>query len=323
MSLERNIGGLARVAAALCVAALVVVPRAAVPQAQAQTPAARVAELGVELPSIGGWKWFTITRDRYFSPEVLADIRDNLHATYVRTGWIPNQFVFEKVRWYREDQAMDAICGAGLKTMIIVPGPREDKKGEQDLVDNVREFFARYTQRESGCVRYAEILNEADLPKNGFDDVQSYAAYYQRVAPIVASFGIPVITSGTSGKDLPWTAALAANLRASRPRPPVSGYGFHPYGVQPDDVAQAVLEVRRVAGTPAGGSPPPVYVTEIGQERPADLYATIIHLAHATPTITIYEYLAQPNEDPKYGLKDNPALYRAVQRAWSTLHPNG
>ncbi|HEY1654053.1 MAG TPA: hypothetical protein VGF86_02940, partial [Candidatus Tumulicola sp.] len=160
-------------------------------------------------------------------------------------------------------------------------------------------------------------------PSNGFANVQSYAAYYERVAPIVASFGVPVITSGTSGKDLPWTATLAAILRAGTPRAPVSGYGFHPYGIAPENMAQATFEVRRVAGTPAGESPPPAYVTEIAQERAADLYATIVDLARATPTMTLYEYLPQPGEDPKYGLKNNPALYHAVLRAWVTLHPGG
>ncbi|HKU82394.1 MAG TPA: hypothetical protein VJP76_09525, partial [Candidatus Tumulicola sp.] len=153
---------------------------AAAPAPAPQTPPRPMAELGIELPTLGGAKWFTLTRPQYYTGDVMRDIRDNLHATYVRTGWIPGRLGFEKVRWYREDQGMDAICSAGLKTMIIVPSPHDDKAPQDDLIDNVREFFARYTRREFGCVRYAEIVNEADLPHNGFADVTQYAAYYRR-----------------------------------------------------------------------------------------------------------------------------------------------
>ena len=44
-----------------------------------------------------------------------------------------------------------------------------------------------------------------------------------------------------------------------------------------------------------------------------------MNLARLTPTITIYEYMAQPNENPEYGLKNDPELYQAVQRAWATI----
>lgn len=289
---------------------------AAAPQTASPLP---IADLGFELPTLGGAQWFTVTRARYYSADVMRDIRDNLHATYVRTGWIPNRFGTEKVRWYREDQGMDAICTAGLKAMIIVPAPRDDKKGEDDLVDNVREFFARYTAREFGCLRYAEIVNEADLPHNGFADVTQYAAFYRRVAPVVAAFGVTVITSGTSGKDLPWTWTLA-NLLRMPPAVPVDGYGYHPYGVPPPQLAESVREVGRAAGVLANGTLPTVYVTEIGEQHPDDLYAAIVRLAHVTPTITIYEYLPQAGEDPGYGVKSDTARYDAVRRAWAALH---
>lgn len=314
-----------KIASALFAIAFVLAPpmratRAEMPPGVAPSP---VAQLGVQLPNVGGWHWFKDILHTFFTPAVMADIRDNLHATYVRTGWIPDEFKFETVHWKREDEGMDAICGAGLKAMIVVPNPQDDAKGVADLISSVRAFFDRYTKREFGCLRYAEITNEADLPRNGFDGVEQYAKYYESVAPIVASFGVTVITSGTSGKDLPWTARLAQILRDADPRPPVDGYGFHPYGVPPDQMAEATLEMRRAAGTPAGGQPPNVYVTEIGQENAADLYRTIVDLARATPAITIYEYLPQPGEDSRYGVKNDPARYRAVQRAWEYLHPHG
>jgi hypothetical protein len=248
----------------------------------------------------------------------MVDIRDHLHATYVRTGWAPNQRSFEKIRWFREDRDMDTICASGLKIMILVPTPKDDAKGVDALLDDVRDFFARYTLREFGCLRYAEIINEADLPRNGFADVKTYAAFYERVAPIVAAFDIPILTTGASGKDLPWTAELGTLLRSATPSPRVDGFGFHPYGVAPVAMADATMQMRQAAG--GGFGLPPVYVTEIGQERAADLYEAIVTLAHATPTITIYEYIAQYHEDPRYALINNPPLYAAVQKAWATLH---
>jgi hypothetical protein len=278
------------------------------------TPAPRSAEIGIQLPTVGGGRWPRMLRT-YFSAAVMHDIRDNLHATYVRTGWVPDVMANEVHRWHREDQGLDAICGAGLHVMIIVPSPRDDKKGEDDLVANVAEFFARYTLREFGCLRYAEISNEADLRANGFTDVNDYAAFYLRVAPAIAGYGIKVITSGTSGSDLPWTAALASLLLNADPSPPIGGFGFHPYGVAPALMPRAVSEMHAFIAAGREGSVPEVYVTEIGEQRADDLYQTIVNLAPVTPAITIYEYLAQPGEDPEYGLKNNPALYQAAQRA--------
>lgn len=283
----------------------------------AATPAphsARVAQLGIELPTLGGANWFTVMRARYFSDSVMRDIRDNLHLDYVRTGWVPGRLAFEKIRWHREDEGMDAICSAGLKLMIIVPGLGKDRRSGAtiDPTSTVGEFFARYTEREFGCIAYAEIANEADLPSNGFSSVDAYADYYNRVAPIVGSFGIPVITTGTSGEDIPWTAALSARLRRSAA--PVSGYGFHPYGIAPGGVASALEQVGRAAAAPSSPSPP-VYVTEIGERDAGNLYAAIVALARVTPAVTVYEYLPQTGEDPNYAVASDAGRYRAVQRA--------
>lgn len=287
------------------------------PQPATAPPSPPVAQLGVEIPTLGGGNWWTVLRPRYISPENMQDIRDRLHASYVRTGWIPSRLRHE-IRWRREDDGMDVVCASGLHLMAIVPSLKDDDLGEDDLVQNVREFFARYTQRYPGCIRYAEIANEADLQISRFPDVEAYAEYYGKVAPIVASFDIPVITSGISGKDLPWTYALAHLLRDADA--PVDGYGFHPYGVAIGDLAGATNAIARAAAVRPDASLPSVYVTEIGQSDARDLYATIVELARLTPAITIYEYAAQPGEDPRYGLKNNPALYAAVQRAWSALH---
>ncbi|MBV8489947.1 MAG: hypothetical protein JO199_05390 [Candidatus Eremiobacteraeota bacterium] len=278
------------------------------------------ADFGVEVPTLGiVFKSWPSTYERYFSPSIMDDIAHRLGATYVRTGWIPDWYRPGRP-WVREDQALDSICGAGLHVMIIVPGPGDDKRGLDDLLQNVRDFFTHVTAREPGCLRYAEIANEADLPINGFPDARAYAAYYARVAPIVASFGLPVISAGVSGADAPWVRDFADATRVLRPQPPLAGIGFHPYGVTPARLESSVNALAAQAGSVAGGTPTPVYVTEIGRADPVALYDTIVALAHLTPALTVYEYRAQPNDDgasAKYALRDNPALYDAARRAFA------
>jgi hypothetical protein len=279
-------------------------------------PASATAELGVELPTIGAtWRHhgWAQTRAKYFSPLVMEDIRDNLGADYVRTGWVPRSVAHEHPAWRREDQALDAACAAGLRVMIIVPGIADDANGIDDLAASATAFFARYTVREFGCLQYAEIANEADLSENGFRSVDAYAAFYERIAPIVASYGIPVITTGVSGRDVIWTTRLAALFAAASPAPPVAGYGFHPYGIPAAALPHAFADMQRAASNPN------VYVTELGEADPDELHDAIVNLAPVTPAITIYEYRAQPGEDDKYGLKDRPALFDAVRRAWASV----
>jgi hypothetical protein len=275
------------------------------PQEPVTPPA---AQLGVQFPSIA--------RLRYYTHSAIVDIRDNLHASYVRTGWIPDWFKYEKVRWTREDEAMHRLCSAGLKVMIITPSPNDDDKGERDLIDDIGEFFSRYDRLDPHCVQYAELANEADLPRNGFKDVKAYARYYEMVAPLAAEHGAKVITSGTSGKDLPWIYALGSILRNATPEPPIDGIGFHPYGIAPRDVAAATLEMRRAAGPLGNKALPDAYITELGRKNAEDLYASLVALAQAAPAVNIFEYETQPDDEIGFGLKNNPALYDAVKRAW-------
>jgi hypothetical protein len=275
-----------------------------------QTP--HVAQLGIQFPPLG--------RLKYYTTSAILDIRDNLHAAYVRVGWLPNWAKYDKTPWAREDRGMRRLCESGLKVMVLTPSFRDDAQGEDHLYGNIDEFFTRYQQREPGCIVYAELANEADLPRNRFANVEEYARYYGRVAPIVARHGVKVITSGTSGKDLPWTYALASRLAGASPRPPLDGFGFHPYGVPPHEMAAAVTAMQQVTRLfPSIGRPNDVYVTELGEKNAADLYAAIVDLAYRTPALTIFEYERQPGDDPGYGLKDDPALYDAVQRAWKRV----
>jgi hypothetical protein len=277
----------------------------------AQTPP--VAQLGVQFPPLGLLK--------FYSDEAFTDIRDNLHASYVRVGWLPGWAKYDKKPWVREDRSMHRLCRTGLKAMIITPSFRDDRHNSAEhLYANIDEFFARYEQREPGCIVYAELSNEADIPRNGFTSVSEYAQYYQRVAPLIAKYGIKIITSGTSGKDLPWTYSLTSLLAGAWPRPPLDGFGFHPYGVAPSDLAASVDAMRQVAALfPSIGRPHDIYVTELGEKNAGDLYSAIVNLAYKTPALTIFEYEHQPGDDPGYALKDSPALYEAVVRAWKRV----
>lgn len=277
----------------------------------AQTPP--VAQLGVQFPPLG--------LVRLYTEDAFADIRDNLHASYVRVGWLPGWAKYDKKPWQREDRSMHRLCQSGLKAMIITPSPRDDRHNVPDhLYANIEEFFARYDQREPGCIKYAELSNEADVARNGFNGVEEYARYYQRVAPIVARYNITIVTSGTSGKDLPWTSSLAALLAGASPRPPLDGFGFHPYGVPPLQLYDALNAMRGATSLfPGERRPNDIYVTELGEKDARDLYAAIVALAHETPALTIFEYEHQPGDDPGYSLKDSPALYDAMQRAWKRV----
>ena len=284
--------------------------------AAASAPAgAGVARFGVAVPTMGitfGGSWVTAYRN-FSSPSVMRDIAGTLKADFVRTGWIPDWVRTEKKTWHREDLVMDAACRNGLGVMILIPGVRDDSLGEDDLQASVTTFFARYTQRDPGCLQYAEVGNETDLSVNGFAAVDDYAAYVRRIAPVVTSFGVPVITAGTSGLDVPWTSSLAQRLRDTSPPLSIAGFGLHPYGISPGRLPTAVDSARRAAGGAA------VYVTEYGAMNAGDLYDGIVGLAPLTPALVIYEYAAQPNEtqDAGYALREHPALYDAARRAFA------
>jgi hypothetical protein len=263
------------------------------------------------------WNW---TYQNYFSPSVMADIKNNLHATYIRTGWIPNWVYSEPVPWQREDSTMDNACAAGLFVHIIVPPPYNDSRGMSDWLSNVQAFFARYTQRDPGCLWVAEVMNEANIDSHL--TLASYASDYEQVAPIIAKYdsgavqgGVRwgVITSGTSGEDLSWTRGLYSDLQSARS--PVNGYSFHPYGVAVNQMAQAVW-----AEDGADNNPFSTWVTEICETDATSLYNTIVNLDRWTPEITIYTYKPGPGDAGTCGLANNPSLYSAVQQGFAYVY---
>ncbi len=138
---------------------------------------------GVELPTMGIVFWqyghdYNWTYQNYFTPAIMSDIKNNLRANYIRTGWIPDWFYNnEGASWQREDNVMDNACAAGLGVNVIVPPPYNDSRGEADAIANVQAFFTRYTKREPGCVIWAEVENEANIDPN--TTFASYVSYYE------------------------------------------------------------------------------------------------------------------------------------------------
>ena len=169
-----------------------------------------IAQLGINLPTMGivywasgrNWRWSVAN---YFSPAVMSEIKNTLHADYVRTGFIPDWVHRERPAWQREDRVMDDACHAGLGVMVIVP-TGNDKLGTDDLAVTAGAFFTRYTVREKNCKLVAEIGNEDNLTKSP----QAYAAIFESEAPEIRKLGVPVIASGTSELDVRWTRAVSA-----------------------------------------------------------------------------------------------------------------
>lgn len=271
--------------------------------------------LGVNLPTMGivygGYTW-SYTQQNYFTPAIFQDIKSNLTADFIRTDWVPNWVYGEPVRWQREDVTMDGACSHGLGVLVIVPPPSYDSRGINDELQIVQAFFARYTLREPGCRIWAEIENEADR----FYSVQQYAAYYEQVVPIIRqykAYGIRIITSGTSGLDIPWTGTLSKML-SSDSAAHVDGYGFHPYGVNPVGVGGAASQEQQATAA----DPAPVYITEMGETTTTDLFNAINSAYRFVPFISLYTYKNGPNDPPpSYGLVNNTALYNTAKNAFA------
>jgi hypothetical protein len=264
-----------------------------------------VARVGISVPTMGiiywsaghNWRW---TVANYFSPAVMSEIKNTLHADYVRTGFIPDWVHRERPEWQREDRVMDDACGAGLGVMVIVP-TGDDKLGAGDLPATVGAFFTRYTTREKDCNLIAEIGNEDNLIKSP----QAYAAIFESLAPEIRALGVPVITSGTSELDTRWIRKVCGLIGALP-----TGYGFHPYDVAPEHMQSAIANM---ASSTASQALDRIYITEYGSGDAATLTKAIAAL-DSQPVVTVYEYRCQPTDEScKYGLKDNPSLYQAVQ----------
>jgi hypothetical protein len=271
-----------------------------------------VAQLGINLPTMGivywaagrNWRW-TVTN--YFSPAVMSEIKNTLHADYVRTGFIPDWVHRERPEWQREDRVMDDACHAGLGVMVIVP-TGNDKLGADDLAATVGAFFTRYTAREKHCKLAAEIGNENNLTQSP----QAYAAIFESEAPEIRKLGIAVIAAGTSELDVRWIKEVSALIAPALP----DGYGFHPYDVPPGRMQGDIATMSSATASRAASR---IYITEYGSGEAATLSSAILTL-DTQPAVTVYEYRCQPSDETcKYGLKDNPASFDAVARAFAAV----
>lgn len=257
---------------------------------------------------------------KYYTPAIMNDIKNNLGADYVRGGFIPDYV--NAHGWGDVDTFMQNACNAGLQVAELLPGINDDKLGEADLIEHVDGFFIRYTQPQyKGCLKFAEVVNEADLPQNGYT-LLSYFGYYVEVAHYAEIYGVRLVTTGTSGEDTSWTSRLAqllANCQVScYPPPEVDGYGFHPYGVAVGNMSSAAEAMGDAAGDPNG-----IYVTELGETDAQSLYQAIVNLEYSVNVTTVFEYQPGPGQGDQYSLKDNPALYAAFQKAiaWICSQP--
>jgi hypothetical protein len=282
----------------------------AVRSSPAERPA--IAQVGINVPTMGivywaaghNWRW---TLANYFSAAVMGEIKNALHADYVRTGFIPDWVNRERPKWLHEDRVMDDACRAGLGVMVIVP-IGDDKLGAGDLAATVGEFFTRYAAREKNCKLVAEIGNEDNL----ITSPQAYAATFNSLAPGIRKRGVPVITSGTSELDVRWVRAVSGLIAPPAP----DGYGFHPYDVPP---VRMQMDIATIAAAVAIHDPSRISITEYGSSDATTLSNAILTL-DSQPAITVYEYRCQPNgESCKYALKDNPALFEAVARAFASV----
>jgi hypothetical protein len=295
----------------------------------ASAGAAAKPQVGLALPNLASDygappnACFSSCVDKTFFSAGAMQYFQGLGVTYVRTGWIPGFFVRADRFWRFTDPEMATICESGLKVAIIVPGfedtPKPPRPGAPwttaDLQKHVRAFFARYTRRFPGCFLYAELDNEADLAKNGYASVEQYAAYYEAIAPIPKSFGIPVVTAGTSGEDPQWLGQLALQLQAAGA--PVDAYGYHPYGVVADTgsvrgaVTQSIERMARAANV----DPSHIYVTELGMKSGPQLQWAMIQAAALSPYVTVFTYFVFPPDggDATYALAAHAGLLQGFK----------
>lgn len=296
-----------------------------------------IALTGVNLPTMGivypghTWKW---TYQRFFDSAVMNDIEKDLHADFVRTGWIPN---WVRLRgWAHIDQAMDSICkNSHLGVWVLVPELSDDKLGLADLQNSVNEFFTRYlpggvNAEPQGCIFGAEIGNENDVatingtPNPGYLSPSAYASTFEALDPVIYNHNITtIVTGGISGFDMNWFKPMAQALNqwcypATACTQP-AGYGVHPYNTYPGAMQSAI---DLMASFTRFNDPSRIYATEYGNANPQTLSNAILALDHQ-PLVNIYEYRCQSVYDAcQYALKSHPSLFKAVASAFETICTN-
>lgn len=282
--------------------------------------------VGVEVPILGGAGSGTSTTSSLYGPAAMSDIKNNLGADYVRTGWVPDHVNAESsrsIRWIDEDYTIDAACQAGLHVMTIVPPHWEDSNGEGDYLSMISEYFTRYTQREpTGCLLWAEYDNEPNLNNNSgpnsYANVNDYANWFETANPYLNSYGLRVITGGTSGVADSWNKSLYGLLSASGVT--VTSYGYHPYDVPSPVTAQNESAKVNEFISDTTNSIYNYDLTEVG-ETSASNESNIIYDSNYCfgNSLTIYTYSSLSSSDP-FSLVTHSALYSAVKTGFASVH---
>lgn len=296
------------------------------------------------------WTYANCSYDAFYSPAVMNDIKNNLGADYVRLGFIPDWMgangnaaetcngatttTTAASRFCIEDKVLQNACNAGLNVLILTQ--LYSPNGNQENTDSntiITQFFNEMTNHYPGCIKWAELGNEADLdvaPLNG--DMGAYATYYEEVASHVESHTeISLITAGTSGVNVQWVKNVGYYVIMPPPdsRPRVDGIGVNPYGTAPADMASAMAS--QISTLP-GRFPNPLcnnatcpYATEVGETSAGDLIQSVENLDKNTPIITVYNYHAVPGDlNPNMALKNvagtKTGLYSAYVTAANYVH---
>jgi hypothetical protein len=266
-----------------------------------------------------------------WSTKTLNDIRNNLHADYIRTRWDYQFWLNENQDWAEEDAALKNVCNDGIPIGIMLPGPDEALDATPavtyaTLGAAIGAFFARYTAAGTGraaCTfMYAELGSEENL---GQSTPAEYSSYYKIVAPYIVPYKAYIydglVPAGPSGvkftgspahlTGIAWTQQVAPNINAVPVADAPSAYGIDPYGTMVSDLAGAMTTIADAASTsqvPVSTGSGGVAVTEIGMDdcdneppncttgpQPGnhDMLDTLSDFGGVVPFVTVYEYSAR------------------------------
>jgi hypothetical protein len=281
----------------------------------------------------------------YYPESIFADIRNNLNALFVRTGWSYGEYLADGATTYNSavDTIIGRACKHGLGTLLIIypPSSVTPQSIENETIA-VESALQEDETANPGCIFWTELDNEPNLLKDKaiHADLSLYEEWYENLAPTLTDeLELPVITGGTSGFDSGncpapgpsgppgdgqeicgkiWVYWLSQAFEPPSVRPPVDCYGFHPY----DAVGEMVYAMQIMDGAPTG-LPRPICVTEIGNSTASTLETIIGNLDTLTPLLSVYEYEQTDGETGNLWLVSYPdrtqtALYAAVQAAFAT-----
>lgn len=308
----------------------------------------------------GTWSYEQCTYENYLDEQHLVnDIKDNLGADYIRLSWNPDEernlfnngactgaaepWKTQATYFCFEDRILKTACTHNLNVFMLTPTIPNDSQGENDLLYGpfgIKAFFDQFAPEYPKCIIGAEVVNEANVPSNGFNGQASqYAPFYLLAAQIISTDNIKIVTSGVTGQNTNY-ATFATNLgnilrsdRVSTPVP-LSGFGFHPYLPigSPADMATYIQQMINNYGpwgdqlctTPDDPGGTCVYALEWGSSNATLLGYGIEGANYQSPVFTVCCYKQAGNDTSGLylKLKDNTATqdYFAFQTAAQYVH---